>query len=101
MLHLSECPERTVCCIVPGCTTMVKQRDVLQHLINAASAHIVLQEEEVQPLQCLMHFQKSGVTSGSHTCTALSLGARMETGGGRIYDLRECPWSWCPKRCQW
>ena len=43
--------------IVPGCTTMVKQRDVLQHSINAASAHIVLQEEEVQLLQCLMHFQ--------------------------------------------
>ena len=34
--------------------------------------------------------EKSGVTSGSHTCAALSLGARMETGGGRIYDLREC-----------
>ena len=57
MLHLSECPERAVCCIVPGCTTMVKQKDVLQHSINAASAHIVLQEEEIQLLQCLMHFQ--------------------------------------------
>ena len=57
MLHLSECPESAVCCIVPGCTTMVKQKDVLQHSINAASAHIVLQEEEIQLLQCLMHFQ--------------------------------------------
>ena len=57
MLHLSECPEKAVCCTVPGCTTMVKQRDVLQHSINAASAHIVLQEEEIQLLQCLMHFQ--------------------------------------------
>ena len=29
---------------------------------------------------------------GSHTCTALSPGAPMETGGGQIYDLRECPY---------
>ena len=51
-LHLSECPERAVKGVI-----IVKQKDVLQHVLIAASTHTVLQEGEVQLLRGVMHFQ--------------------------------------------
>ena len=51
-LHLSECPERAVKCVI-----IVKQKDVLQHVLIAASTHTVLHEGEVQLLRGVMHFQ--------------------------------------------
>ena len=40
--------------------------------------------------------ERNGVKSRGHIYSALSTGAQMGTGGGRIYNLRDSPWSWCP-----
>lgn len=116
-LNLSECSERAVRCAVTGCTAIIKQKNMPQNSTNAAATHSVLQEGEVQRLRGLMHFKRAkprwileerGVFSfrwrgekwnnvKGHTYSALSTGARMGTGGGRIYDLQDFPWNWCPQ----
>ena len=45
--------------------------------------------------------EKSEAISGGHTWLAPSTGARIEAGGGHIWDLRDCPWGWCLQWTQW
>ena len=44
-------------CFVKGCTTIMRRKELKQHLEAAASSHAVFQEGEIQRLRRIIHFK--------------------------------------------
>lgn len=58
---MSECAEKAV----HGCNTIVKRKNLKEHVVTAASTHSVLQAREVQRLRGVIYFKVSRISHNS------------------------------------
>ena len=71
----SECQEKAVQCTVSGCRTIMRRKNLQEHVVTAASSHAVLQSGEVQRLRGIIHFKvgKASFLGYLTVCIYLSL----------------------------